>query len=277
MNKTTIIMLGTGSPRPDPKRMGSSQLLLIDDLPILIDCGEGTTSQLMKAGIPPHTVKHLWLTHLHSDHTLGYGQFLLGGWANGRRELTLVGPPGTRQFHERILEMYEDDITYRTSLGRAPAGILDVKIIEVKRPGKVDCDISAKVTAESMIHNVPTFAYRFDTASKSIVFSGDTAPTPKLIDLSRDADVLVQDASLAVNHTYNNATNPETIKIWEHLQKEHCTPAQAGDIAEQARVKTLVLTHFLPNVDEEQAYREASNRFSGTVIVSQDLQVITIE
>ncbi|MED4205342.1 MBL fold metallo-hydrolase [Neobacillus mesonae] len=272
----SIVMLGTGSPRPDLERSGPAQVLFLDDLPILIDCGEGTTTQLMKANIPPQNIKHLFFTHLHSDHFFGYGQFLLGGWGLGRRELTVIGPNGIKEFHDTLVRMFHDDISYRTSLGRPGNGVLDVKIIEIDEPGIVPCDIPAKVTAAEMVHNVPTFGFRFETEEKAVVFSGDTAPTPAIIELARNADVLVQDACLAATGVYRNTKDPELQKIWENLQKEHCTPQQAGEIAQEAGVKKLVMTHFLPNVNGEEVQQEAANSFDGEAIVGKDLLKITV-
>lgn len=270
-------MLGTGSPRPDLERSGPAQVLFIDNVPILIDCGEGTTNQLLKAGIRPESINHLWLTHLHSDHLFGYAQFLIGGQGNGRRELTVVGPQGTRKYHERILEMYEEDIQYRLSLGRSAKGLMDVNIIEITEPGEIISDLPVKVTAERMIHNVPTFGYRFEREGKVIVISGDTAPTDKLIEFARGADILVQDAALTTTSVYTKGENKEFEKVFINLQKEHCTPAQCGETAEKAGVKKLVMTHFLPGADPEEACREALEVFSGTVIAGRDLQYIEID
>lgn len=277
METLKITMLGTGSPRPDLERSGPSQLLTIKGQHILIDCGEGTTAQLMKANIPPEKINYLFMTHLHSDHILGYGQFLLGGWGLGRRELTVVGPRGMKQFHETIINMFEEDITYRTSLGRPGNGVLDVNIIEIEAPGEVPIDLPMKITAAQMVHNVLTYGYRFETKDDIIVFSGDTAPTPQLVELARGADLLVIDACLAPTAVYHQTNNPELRKIWDNLQKEHCTPAQAGEIAREAGVKKVVLTHFLPNILEKETYEEAASQFDGDIIIGRDLQVITNE
>lgn len=274
--KKVITMLGTGSPRPDLERSGPAQVLHINNNPILIDCGEGTTAQLLKADIPPENVNVLMFTHLHSDHFFGYGQFLLGGWGRGRRELTVVGPKGIKEFHETIINMYKDDIAYRVSLGRPENGVLDVKIIEFDQAGEIQVDIPAKVTAEKMVHNVPTFGYRFEMEDKIIVFSGDTAPTPNIVELAREADVLVLDAALSKTGVYRDTKDPELLKIWENLQKEHCTPEQAGDIAQEAGVKKLVMTHFLPNVIPKEVKEEAEGRFTGESIVAEDLMEIYI-
>jgi ribonuclease BN (tRNA processing enzyme) len=277
MTKFLLQMLGTGSPRPDLERSGPAQVLFIDDIPVLIDCGEGTSNQLLKAGIPPEKINYLWLTHLHSDHLFGYAQFLIGGQGNGRRELTVIGPVGTKKYHERILEMYEDDISYRLSLGRSPKGLIDVKIIEITEPGEVKSDLPVKVTAEQMVHNVTTYGYRFEGGGKVVVISGDTAPTDNLIEFARGADILVQDAALTTTSIYTKGENKEFEKVFINLQKEHCTPAQCGETAQKAGVKKLVLTHFLPGADPVEACREASELFSGKVIAGEDLQFIEVD
>lgn len=275
--KISLTMLGTGSPRPDVERSGPSQVLQIGETNVLIDCGEGTTTQLLKAGINPEDVNYLFMTHLHSDHFFGYGQFLLGGWGRGRRELTVVGPKGTKKFHDTLIDMYSEDISYRTSLGRPGNGVTDVNIIEIDEPGEIPNVIPAKVSIEKMVHNVPTFGYRFEVDDKVIVISGDTAPTPNIVKLAKDADVLVQDACLAKTDIYRDTKNPELLKIWDNLQKEHCSPEQAGEIAQEAKVKKLVMTHFLPNIDPEETWQEANAVFSGKSIVAEDLQTIKIK
>lgn len=274
MTNIRIIMLGTGTPRLSLERSQAAQVLLIDDLPILVDCGEGTTQQLMKAGIAPQTVNYLWLTHLHADHVLGYGQFLLGGWGAGRRKFTVVGPKGTKKFHQRILEMFEEDIDYKLRVGRPVNGLMDVNIIEVEEAGQVDCDLPAEVTAEFVIHDCITLAYRFQMDGKAVVFSGDTAPSHKLVQLSKGADVLVHDASVIIPKSQNN---PGFQAIYENLKKVHSSPAQAGEAAHAAGVKTLVLTHLLSGIDTNEAFLEVSGSFSGKVIVAEDLQTILVD
>lgn len=273
-----LVMLGTGCPRPEIARKGPAQVIFADEMPILVDCGEGTTDQLMKAGIAPESVTNLWFTHLHSDHTMGYAQFLLGGWELGRRKFTVVGPKGTKKFHEQLLEMYDEDIEYRLSLGRPTAGLLDVKIIEIDQSGEVPSDLPVKVTAEEMVHSILTYAFRFETESEAIVISGDTAPTGALAKLSQGADILVHDCCLVENKTYTaNNPDPEKQALWNRISQTHCTPTQAAETARLAGVKTLVLTHLFPNIDVKAVQTEASASFSGNVIVAEDFQVISVE
>jgi ribonuclease BN (tRNA processing enzyme) len=173
----------------------------------------------MKASIAPESIKVLWFTHLHSDHTLGYAQFLLGGWGQGRSELTIYGPKGTKEFHEKIVNLYSEDIEYRCSLGRLGAGILDVNIIEITEEGEIGNPYGMTIKAMAMVHNVPTYGYRFETTEGVVVVSGDTAPHIGIIELSRNADLLVIDAALT-----KGRESTALDRIWVQLQKEHCTP-----------------------------------------------------
>ncbi len=271
MKNISVTMLGTGSPRPDVKRSGPAQVLSIDNEHILIDCGEGTTNQLLKAGISPESINQLWFTHLHSDHTFGYGQFLIGGWGRGRSELTIIGPKGTKEFHEKIIDLYSTDIEYRCSLGRSGAGIKDVRIIEIEESGQVENPLSLNLIAESMVHNVPTFGFRIELDGQVVVISGDTAPHEGIIKLAEKADLLIIDGALSIGKM-----SPALEKIWGELQKEHCTAEQVGEIARKADVKKVVLTHFLPEVDPEKAYRETASEFDGEIVVPKDLDKIDI-
>ena len=204
-----VIMLGTGSPRLNKERISSAHLLLAGDLPILVDCAEGTTMQLVKSDIPPQDIKHVFFTHLHADHMLGYANFLISGWVEGRRELTVVGPVGTKKMHDMLVEMLKDDIDYRMSLGRPDTGIRDVKVIEIEGPGCVKTELAIDIHCAQMNHNVSTFAYRFEYGGEAVVFSGDTAPpTDALVKLAEGADLLIHDSALTIiknDHTPNAA------------------------------------------------------------------------
>ncbi|MEK3935614.1 MBL fold metallo-hydrolase [Sporosarcina sp. FSL W7-1349] len=269
-----VIMLGTGSPRLNKERISSAHLLLAGDLPILVDCAEGTTMQLVKSDIPPQDIKHVFFTHLHADHMLGYANFLISGWVEGRRELTVVGPVGTKKMHDLLIEMLEKDIEYRLSLGRPETGIRDVKVIELAEAGQVNVDLPLLVQCEEMIHNVPTFAYRFDWEGQSVVFSGDTAPpTDALSRLAKDANMLIHDSCLTL---IQDDKAPNASGIWKNLQKEHCTPAQAAETAKWANVDQLVLTHFLPKMNPDLAYKEAAEVFSGEIIIPNDLDQLQV-
>ncbi len=227
--------------------------------------------RLLEAGLDPARLTLLFLTHLHSDHTLDYAEFVLGSWAMGRGELAVYGPPGTERLHRLLLlEPYGDDIAYRVSVGRSPAGVLDVAIYEcLLERGVVYNDGSLQVRAAPVIHSAPTLAFRFDYAGKSLVISGDTAYCPALVELARGADVLVHDACLAPALALE--PNPLWGNLAERLRHHHATPAEAARVAREANVRTLVLTHFLRGVFEDATLDEAEHEFAGEVIVGRDL------
>lgn len=277
MSEFYVQLLGTGSPKPNIERSGPSQVIMVDETPILVDCGEGTTRQLLHANINPVDITTVLFTHLHSDHVFGYSHFLLGGWSLGRNKLTIIGPKGLKKFHEQVLNMFEADISYRCDvLGISSAGLKDVTVIELPdEGGEIPlANANVEVTAVPVVHNVKTFGFRFQKGQQTIVISGDTAPVDTLIELAKGADVLVQDAAIASSVFQNKDSDPNIIKIWDILKNEHCTPGQAAEIATEARVGCLVLTHLLPNTDRQQVYEEASKYFDGTVIVGEDLNVI---
>ncbi|PIC70297.1 hypothetical protein CSV77_09475 [Sporosarcina sp. P16b] len=278
MTELKVTMLGTGSPWPDKERSGPSQVLWINEQPILVDCGEKVSYQLSRADIELASINYIFLTHLHADHILGYGQFLLGRWFSSRKQLTLIGPKGTKQFHQQILKMYEEDIAYKLSLGRSPDGLIDTNVIEIESSGAVEIDLpnNVKVITAEMIHSILTYAYRFETEDQSVVFSGDTAPVEELVNLSMDADTMVVDCCLAPNKIYSGTLSVERKRIWEELQKEHCGPEQAAQMASQAQAKQLILTHFLPGTLTETTHSLASKHFRGEIIVPNDLDEIIV-
>lgn len=266
-----LLLLGTGSPRPTLERANTGQIVFAGERPILVDCGAGVMRRLLESGLDPARITLLFLTHLHSDHTLDYAEFVLGSWAMGRGELAVYGPLGTERLHRLLLlEPYADDIAYRISLGRSPAGVLDVAVHECPlEPGAIYDDGRLRVRAVPVIHSAPTLALRFDYAGRSLVISGDTTYCPALVELARGADVLVHDACLAPALALQ--PNPLWGDLAERLRHHHATPAEAARVAREAGVRTLVLTHLLRGVHEVPALEEARRGFDGEIILGRDL------
>lgn len=265
------LLLGTGSPRPSIQRASPSQVVRVGHEPILVDCGDGTLNQLLRAGIHLALIKRVLFTHLHSDHSLGYGAIVLGGWAAGRRSLVVWGPTGTRRFHEILFsELYAEDIAFRVSLGRSGAGLTDIAVHE-STGGVIGVEDNLRVTAVTVRHVMPTLAYRFDTNSRSLVISGDTIYSPELVALARNADVLVADACyLPAAH----AASEEDAKVLEGLRQHHASPADAGRMAQEAGVRRLVLTHLLPVADPDQIHSECRSTYDGEIIVGHDFMEV---
>ncbi|MBI3973431.1 MAG: MBL fold metallo-hydrolase [Chloroflexi bacterium] len=271
-----VTVLGSGTPLPNLRRAGPAFVAHLSDEPVLVDCGPETLRQMMVAGIEPKLVTKVFFTHLHLDHTLGLGQFVIGGWALGRRKMQLFGPPGTRRMKEVLFDdLWKKDIDYRLSLGRPGGGLADIQVDDVG-PGPVYQDERMTVTAAEGIHTTYDLAYRFDHDGKSVVFTGDTYPSDAIIELARGAGAIFHDCNLAPSARRWFERSEGGLRVWESLQDHHSTPENAGRVAAAAGVKKLVLIHLQPTADPEEVARLAQTTFSGEVIPSEDLMEIEV-
>jgi ribonuclease BN (tRNA processing enzyme) len=276
------VLLGTGG-GPTPKRLRSApaQAVLVDDDVYLVDCGDGVARQMALAGVPLEGMRGVFITHQHSDHNAGYGSLLLFAWLAGLKPtLDAYGPPPLSRMTELVAELYAPDIETRIrDEGRAPfAGL--VRAHEITAGGVVMERDGVKVTAALVDHPPvrPAFAYRFDTPDRSLVFSGDTAPSESLVALARGADVLVHEALYAPAIDRLAAGEPHAQRLRQHLIASHTPTTEVGRIAAAAGVKTLVLTHFVPGDDpsiSDAMWTEGARaHFKGEVIVGRDLMII---
>ena len=277
--KTRLILLGTGGgPRPRTANSASAQVILIDGAAYVVDCGDGVARQLAFAGIPLSTLRHVFLTHQHSDHTADYGNLMWLAWTAGlRTRVDTWGPPPLEKMTRLFFEMNAADIDTRIAdEGRIPLAPL-IHVHELTAPGLVFQDEHVKVTAALVRHPpvVPAFGYRFDAADRSIVISGDTAPSEELIALARGADVLVHDAMFPAGVDRLVAKVPNAATLKRSILSHHTSAEDAGRVAQAAGVKTLVLSHLVPPDDpaitDDMWLASARTHFRGTVIVGKDL------
>lgn len=278
-SKTRLILLGTGGgPRPRKASSASAQVILIDGVAYVIDCGDGVARQLAFADVPLPSLRHIFLTHQHSDHNADYGNLIWLAWAAGlRTRVDTWGPPPLEKMTRLFFEMNQYDIDTRmANEDRVPLVPL-VHPHERRSGGPVTSDERVKVTCTLVDHPpvVPAFAYRFDAADRSIVISGDTAPSDHLVTLARDADVLVHSVMFPDAIDRLVARVPNAAKLKASILAHQTSAEDAGRIAQAARVKTLVLSHFVPADDPEvtdQMWIDAARvHFRGTVIVGKDL------
>jgi ribonuclease BN (tRNA processing enzyme) len=279
---TRLIFLGTaGGPRPKRAFSAPSQVILVNNVPYVVDCGDGVARQLVSAGVPLPSLRHVFITHQHSDHNADYGNLILLAWASGlRTPLDAWGPPPLAEMTRLFFQMNAFDIETRIAdEGRVPLAPL-VRVHDLSAGGVVLQDENVKVTATLVDHPpvVPAFAYRFDAADRSIVISGDTARSDNLIRLAQGADVLVHEALWvpAVDRLVAQVPNATTLK--EHIIASHTSVEDCGRVAEAAGVRTLVLSHLVPADDPavtEQMWLDAARaHFRGNVIVAKDLMEI---
>ena len=279
---TKLILLGTGGgPRPRKASSGSAQVIVSNDVAYVIDCGDGVARQLAFAGIPLTTLRHVFITHQHSDHTADYGNVIWLAWTSGlSSRVDTWGPPPLAKMTTLFFEMNAYDIDTRvTNEGRTPLVPL-VRVHEIQSAGVVMSDDNLRVTAALADHPpvVPAFAYRFDARDRSIVISGDTARSDRIVELARGADVLVHSAMYlpAIDRLVARVPNAASLKA--SILAHQTSAEDTGRVAQAAGVKTLVLSHLVPPDDPEvtdRMWTEAAERhFKGRVILGKDLLVI---
>src|ERR1700752_10621 len=254
---TRIILLGTkGGPRVgETGRSNPSTLLLIDDVPYVVDCGYGTSKQLLTTGVPLNKLRYIFITHHHSDHNLEFGPLFYNAWITGLPvKVDAYGPPG-------LTNMMRDFFNYQ----------------KFDKPGVVLVNDDVKVSTCLVRHPPIThsYAYRFDARDRSVVISGDTAYAPELATFAKGADVLVHEVMYlpAIEALVNRLPNAKRLR--EHLMAAHPLPEDVGKIATQAEVKTLVLSHFVPGDDasitDEMWAEGVRKTFKGRIVVGKDL------
>ena len=280
--RTRLILLGTGGgPRPRKVSSAPAQVIVVDDVSYVVDCGNGVARQLVFAGVPPARLRHVFVTHHHSDHNADYGNLLLLAWAAGlRTRVDTWGPPPLEKMTRLFFEMNAYDIDTRIAdEGRVPLVPL-VHAHEISQPGVVLQDERVKVTATLVDHPpvVPALAYRFDGPDRSIVISGDTNRCDALVKLAQGADVLVHEVLFVSAVDRLVARIPNAVTLKKHIIDSHTAVEDAGRVAAAAGVKTLVLSHFVPSDDPtltDEMWRDAARaHFKGEVIVGKDLMEI---
>ncbi len=241
-----IVMLGTAAAIPDPDRNHSAILITVGDGHYMFDCGHGATREMIRANINPGHVDTVFLSHLHYDHIADFAFFLLTTWITNRENPpVVVGPPGTRDFVDRqfadgaFARDIEARLAYRNRQGNRHVLKPDVRECT---PGVVFEDDRVRVTACYVEHIPreisPCFGLRLDSADgKSVVFSGDTAPCDRLIELAQDCDLLIHECTFPEQAlAFRRKANVGT---WAHT-----SPVELGRIAAASRCRSLVATHF---------------------------------
>lgn len=280
--RTRLILLGTGGgPTPKKTVSATATLIVANDTPYVIDCGDGVARQWVLADVPLLKLRHIFITHQHSDHNADYGNLILLAWATGLvTRVDTWGPPPLVKMTKLFFEMNAYDIRTRIrDEGRTPLEPL-VHPHEFSRAGLVMSDENMRVTSTLVDHPLvsPAFAYRFDAADRSIVISGDTARSDNLVALARGADVLVHEAMWLPAVDQILARNPNASTLKKHLLDSHTPVEDCGKVAAAAGVKTLVLSHLVPggdaNITDQMWTDAAAKHFSGRIVVGKDLMEI---
>ena len=279
--RTRLVLLGTaGGPTPKAKASAPAQAIVAGDRIYLVDCGDGVARQLALAGLPMRHLRSVFISHQHSDHNAGYGPLFLLGWTAGLASpVDTYGPPPLADMTTKLLEAYAYDIALRMAdEGRAPLAPL-IRPHEITDGGEVYRDDRVRVTAALNDHPPirHSFAYRFDTADRSIVISGDTHYSENVVALARGADVLVHE--VVSREFWERADAPQPPAVVKHILASHTDAPDVGRVAAAAGVGTLVLTHYVPTEGpraptEDEWIAGARRHFKGRIVAGRDLMEI---
>lgn len=290
---TKLVLLGTGTPNACPYNSGPSSVIIVNDRAYIVDFGPGVVRQCSKAyfnGIKqlhPANLNIAFCTHLHSDHTVGLPDLIFTPWVLEREKpLELIGPLGLKDMADNIEKAYKLDIDMRIN-GDERANLTGYKtIVKEIEPGKEDYgliyqDENVKVEAFSVSHgNLQSLAYKFITADKTILISGDSKPLPIMIEKAKDVDILLHEVQ------YTKGLSSRS-KGWQEYHKNvHTLSVDLADIAKKAKPKLLVTYHRIYHMDifskdlEEMKIRDEeilkeikAAGFDGKVVNGQDLDV----
>ena len=276
--RTRLVLLGTaGGPTPKAKSSQPAQAIVVGDRIYLVDCGDGVARQLALAKLAVQQLRAVFITHQHSDHNAGYGPLFLLGWAAGlSTPVDAYGPPPLTEMTARLLEAYRYDVELRIAdEGRPPLAPL-VRPHEITEAGEVFKDDRVRVTAALNDHPPirHSFAFRFDTADRSIVISGDTRYSENVVKLAQGADVLVHE--VLSREFWERPNAPQPPSVIRHILASHTDAADAGRVAAAAGVRTLVLSHFVPTEGpdaptDDEWLAAARRHFKGRVVMGRDL------
>jgi len=277
---TKLIVLGSGTPNPDPNRAGSAYALVVNETPYLVDFGPGIIRRAASLSPPwggeieAMTVKnfeHAFLTHIHSDHSAGLADLLLTPWVMGRdAKLNLFGPIGLEQMAASTLKAFEDDINYRIN-GTQPSNKTGYKYnFHLLDEGLIYKDKNIMVEAFKVPHGGfdDAYGFKFTSEDKVIVFSGDTGPSKTLEKFASGADILVHEV-------YSNSGFLEKTQDWQKYHQEHHTSTfEVGEIASRAKPKLLILSHILFwGSTKDEILQETRSTYDGEITIAEDLMV----
>ncbi|WP_454783598.1 MBL fold metallo-hydrolase [Legionella sp. WA2022007384] len=295
--KMHLYLCGTGDPEVTMQEIRKSACLAViaDKQFMLFDAGEGAIQTLASMGLPYPAIHNVFITHWHSDHFSGLGQVINASWNNGRNEpINVYGPYGVKQVVKGFAKAYQLDVIFRSSNSQGrldpQLGFGIPKLVDAMTQDKIIYDTpNIKISAFPVSHEpvYPALGYVVHYKGCKIVISGDTKVTPTLANHAKDADLLINEVlsnalnqeiyqqSMAKGDTLNAAFSLET-------KNYHSDSLELAKMAQQAKVKHLVLTHFVPAIPTTSSVVQAfvkgmSKYYTGPMTISADKDEITIE
>lgn len=283
VSRTEIVTLGTGTPIPDPDRFGPATAIIVDSVAYLFDAGAGVVRRASAAGRagvaiwapsgpraqPNPRFEKIFITHLHSDHTLGLADAIFTPWIQGKRDpVDIYGPPGVGWLVSTILDGNGEDIQERVASAGGPSRDGWKAVAHEVDPGEVYRDARITVRAFRVPHSEwpNAYGYRIDTPDRSIVISGDTRESAAVSDACNGCDVLIHEV-----YSDSGFTTVPAARQPYHAAAH--TPATAvGRVAAKGRAKMVLLTHVLFfGATEDRILREVRSTYAGPVVIARDL------
>ncbi len=284
----TVHILGAGTPTPTPTRFGSSYVVVLNGQHLMVDCGPAATHKLVKAGLWPTAVDHLFFTHHHFDHDIDYPCFLLCRWDQSigkENRLQVYGPTLTETVTERILgedgafshdwkARVNHPLSQRVHVNRGgtlPRKPPDVMAQDIG-PGLVSSGPDWQMTAAPAEHVQPyldSLAYRLDTSQGSIVFTGDTQPCAPVVELARGADLMLC-----------MCWDDQAVMLQTGEAEGQCGTTGAARMAQEAGVKRLAVVHIGPHLAThgpmEKGIGDMAAIYDGDLIFADELSVVEL-
>jgi ribonuclease Z len=281
--QTKVVLLGTGTPAANPDRSGPATAIVVNDNAYLVDFGPGVVRRASAAAttrgiaaLQPTRLRVAFVTHLHSDHTVGYPDLIFSPWTLGRRTpLEVYGPKGLKAMTDHVIEAFRADIETRTNVDGNQRSFPDGYKVNAHEIGEgvVYKDANVTVRAFPTKHAMESYGYRFDTPDRSIVISGDTNPAQATIDACRGCDVLIHEvhtsAWLAQRPEAGGAP-PGTFRRFS--EKYHTTTEQLAELARQAKPRLLILYHY-NSLSPDELQADMMSRYAGHFVIGRDLDV----
>jgi ribonuclease Z len=270
-----VTLLGTGSPQPRMDRFGPGILVEAGEKKLLFDCGRGVAQRIEQLGITFADIDALFVTHLHSDHTVGIPDLWLTGWVRGRKApLQVWGPAGIKAMMAHLAEAYQFDIKIRQLDDKLPPQGVAVIANDIEQ-GVVYDRAGIKVTAFLVDHGEvkPALGYRVDFAGHSVVLSGDTRYSENLIRFSQKVDLLIHEV---IDPDGFRAKNPSmSATRLQAIVGHHTSAEQAGTLFTQVKPKLAVYSHIVPG-DAADLIPQTRKTYSGPLEVGEDLMSLEI-